>query len=321
MTIRTRLLLYAFFLVPLSVTTAAFAQQQPPSPPAAPHPPDHSMAYAVVINGGNYLGVTTEEVTRENMGRYGMREPRGVAITSVVKDGPAERAGLRKDDVILRFDNEPITSARKLTRLISEAAPEQTVRLTISRGGSEQEVSVTLGSRRGPFTISSGEEMRARVDELRRQAEELGQRGATIFSFGSNRRIGVTTTALTKQLGEYFGVSDGRGVLVTSVAENSQAARAGLRAGDVITAVDGTVIEDTADLARAIGRRNEGDVTLTIIREKSQRTITVTPERRDSFVPQSAPRISVSPVVRISPLQIQFGLNLEPLTINIPWIQ
>src|SRR2546426_11185893 len=105
-----------------------------------------------------------------------------------------------------------------------------------------------------------------------------GQDGV-IFSLGNNRRIGVGTTQLTKQLANTFGVTDGKGVLVTSVSENSPAAKAGLRAGDVITAVDGEKVEGSGDLSRALNKQKDGDVTLTIVRDKSQRTIKVTPEK------------------------------------------
>src|SRR5436190_2568742 len=100
--------------------------------------------FSLFFDGGAYLGVSTEDVSKENMARYGMRDVRGVGVTQVMKDSPAEKAGLRKDDVILRFDAESVTSVRKLTRLVSESSADQTVRLTISRGGAEQEVSVTL---------------------------------------------------------------------------------------------------------------------------------------------------------------------------------
>src|SRR3989440_9984208 len=99
------------------------------------------------LDGGAFLGVGTEDITKENMARYGLREVRGVGVTEVIKDSPAEKAGLKKDDVILRFDGESVTSVRKLTRLVSEAAADQTVRLAISRGGAEQELSVTLSKR------------------------------------------------------------------------------------------------------------------------------------------------------------------------------
>src|SRR2546423_15517485 len=100
------------------------------------------------LDGGVFLGVGTEDISKENMAKYGMREVRGVGVTDVVKDGPAEKAGLRKDDVILRFDGEAVTSVRKLTRLVNESSADQSVRLTISRGGSEQELSATLSKRK-----------------------------------------------------------------------------------------------------------------------------------------------------------------------------
>jgi membrane-associated protease RseP (regulator of RpoE activity) len=99
-----------------------------------------------------------------------------------------------------------------------------------------------------------------------------------IMSFGNNRRIGVSTTTLTKQLADYFGIADGQGVLVTSVAEDGAAAKAGIKAGDIITAIDGEKIADSGDLARGINKKKEGDVTLTVVRNKNQRNVTVTPK-------------------------------------------
>ena len=81
-----------------------------------------------------------------------------------------------------------------------------------------------------------------------------------VFSFGNNRRIGLTTQPLTKQLADYFGVTDGKGVLVTSVAEDGPAAKAGVKAGDVITAIDGEKIEGAGDLSRGINKQKDGDV-------------------------------------------------------------
>ena len=147
MTIRSVFsLLISLFLA----ASVVLAQQTPPcsaSPPPAPGEP-FGQAFSLFIDGGSFLGVHAEDINKENMGRYGLREARGVGITSIVKDSPAEKAGLKKDDVILRFDGENVTSARKLTRLVSEVAPDQTVRLGISRGGSEQEVAVTIGKRK-----------------------------------------------------------------------------------------------------------------------------------------------------------------------------
>jgi len=105
-----------------------------------------------------------------------------------------------------------------------------------------------------------------------------------VFALGNNRRMGVSTVQLTKQLGDYFGIADGKGVLVTTVSDNSAAAKAGLKAGDVITTVDGETIEGPGDLSRAINKSKDGDVTVVVIRDKKQRTIKVTPEKAQSQV-------------------------------------
>nr|MDQ3818112.1 PDZ domain-containing protein [Acidobacteriota bacterium] len=211
----------------------------------------------------------------------GLSAARGVGVSFVSPNSPADKAGLKKGDVILQFDNEPITSTRKLFRLIGEAAPEQTVRLTVSRNGSEQQVNVTLGQREG-----AARALRALTPENFRfnlpptPAVPGGNVQPFTFSFGNNRRIGITSSVLTKQLADYFGVPSGTGLLITSVTENSPASKAGLRAGDCITEVNGERVENAQDLIRAINRKDEGEITLTIIRNRSQHTIKLTPDRR-----------------------------------------
>ncbi|MGH9906972.1 MAG: PDZ domain-containing protein [Pyrinomonadaceae bacterium] len=289
----------------LAMPTAppALALAQQPTPPPAPPAPDEFFgnAFTMLVPGGSFLGVHAEDINRDNISRYGVREVRGAGIISIVKDSPAEKAGLRKDDVIVRFDGESVTSVRKLTRLISEVAPDQTVRLTISRGGSEQEVAVTIAKRQDHSDVMGAWQGKIapfgdkwRVEGLDRlegfKGLGPGQEGFTYF-FGNNRRIGVTTSTLTKQLADYFGVSDGKGVLVTSVGDDSPAAKAGIRAGDVITAVDGEKVEDSGDLSRALNKKKEGDASITIIRDKAQRNITVTP--RELKTP--SPRVITTP--------------------------
>ena len=283
------------FSASLLLLTCASGFAQQPAPATPPAPATRPVAPAPRVNitpaiagfardDGNYLGITAQEVTRENMGSYNLREPRGVVITRVVEKSPAERAGLRKGDVILRFDGENVTSFRKLQRLISEATPQQSVRLTISRNGNEQELSVTFDRRErgmGAFGNVWGTEQREQLERGLDQARAYGKAYGGAYGFGWGRRIGVSTTQLTKQLADYFGINDGRGVLVTSVSEGSPAARAGIRAGDVITAVDGEKIESSGDLARTINRKAEGDVSLSVVRDRNQRTVKVTPEKRE----------------------------------------
>ena len=241
-------------------------------------PENADKTFSILLAGGTFLGVGTEDISKENMGRYGMREVRGVGVTQVVKDSPAEKAGLKRDDVILRFDGESVTSARKLSRLVSESSPDQSVRITISRGGAEKEISATLSKQNMKNLMGAG----IRDDVLKGIEKDWPQinagDGNFVFNFGANRRIGVSTQTLTRQLADYFGAKDG-GLLITSVSENSPAAKAGLRAGDVITAVDGEKVNSSGDIVRAINKKEDGEISLTILREHNSMTINLTPEK------------------------------------------
>jgi serine protease Do len=269
----------------LLFASASGLAQSTPTPPATPTAPEAPMAFSFAFGDDSYLGVVPEEINRENLNRYGLNSVRGVGISSVSEGSPADKAGLKKGDVIVQFDNEPVTSTRKLLRLVGEAAPEQSVRLTILRRGSEQQVSVTLGERANgaralrALTVPRGD-YRLQVPTPPRAWGNGDAPEVFSYSFGNNRRVGISSTTLTKQLADYFGVSTGKGLLITSVSENSPAAKAGLRAGDVITEVNGEKIEGSGDFVRAINHKEDGEVTLTIIRDRSQRTIKVTPERR-----------------------------------------
>ena len=280
---RTKLALVIALIFSVGVIAGGIAYAQevlaPPTLDDSQEPGATPGEFTFFIDGGAFLGVHAEEITKENMGRYGVREARGVGVTQVVKGSAAEKAGLKKDDVILRFDGEVVTNVRKLNRLVSEASADQTVRLTISRGGAEQEVSVTLSKRSAVEGLFAGQ---IRDEVFRGIEKDFPQfktgDGNFVFSFGANRRIGVSTQTLTKQLADYFGVKDG-GLLITSVNENSPAAKAGLKAGDVITAVDGEKVASAGDISRAINKKQDGDITLTVIRDHSSRTVTLTPEK------------------------------------------
>ena len=270
-------------LVALILTAGLALAQQPTPPPEPPEPPDEPFlnTFSLFTDGG-YLGVYAENISRENMGRYHLSTPRGVGITQVIQGSPAEKAGLKKDDVILRLDGENITSVRKLNRLVSEIAPDQSVRVTVSRNGSEQELSATIGKRNNTSTVHGlfGREpgvFKWEAPLVENFGFDFDKDGDLTFMLGNSRRIGVSTMQLNKQLADYFGIAGGKGVLVTSVTEDSPAAKAGIKAGDVITAIDGEAVDSPGDIARAVNRKKEGAVTLTVIRNKSQQTIQVTP--------------------------------------------
>ena len=274
------------------ILNAGVALAQQSAPPAPPEPPDEpfDQNFSILIDGSGFLGIYAENISRENMGRYHVNQVRGVGVTQIVKDSPAEKAGLRKDDVILRLDGENITSVRKLNRIVSELSPDQSVKVAISRGGSEQELTATIGKRSNTNMVQNllggeprvfkweGPDLKNFKWEIPLQkGNDLFNQGDMTFFLNNSRRIGVSTMSLTKQLADYFGIADGKGALVTSVSEDGPAAKAGVKAGDVITAVDGEAVDSPGDISRIVNRKKDGDVTLTIVRNKSQQTIRVTP--------------------------------------------
>jgi len=317
--------LLGFILVLFSSCLIIYSQKTP-EPSKQPAKP---MVYSFQFDGGSYLGFEPQEVTKENFGKFGLSNVRGVAVEKVVENSPAAQAGLQAGDVIIKFEGEEIESVRKLSRLISEVAPDHQVKLTILRGGIEQEITATMGKREVPAMFNGNFKMEMpNLQNLPKmpampkipQVQVLPPNvkgdafiwkgdGETGFFFGANRQIGVSVSSLTKQLGEYFGAADGKGLLINNVRENSPAAKAGLKAGDIIIEADGKEIKNNTDLIRTLNEKKEGDVQLTIIRDRNRQTVSVTPEKLkgeltplfDETLPATNLRIAV-PQMQTAPL-------------------
>lgn len=284
---------FAFILLTVSTCALTFAQTAPPEPTK---PREFTRA---IIAGfpaeGSYLGVQTKDVSKENMTQFGLREVRGVAIEKVMENSPAANAGLMNNDVIVRFNGEEVTSVRKLTRLIGEIAPDHKAKIIVLRNGAEMNFDIALGKREIPQMFNGNFKFeglsplttlpeipdfpKGELPLLREFPPNVeGNPRGFVFTTGSNRQIGISVTDVTKQLGDYFGVTEGKGLLIKSVRENSPAAKAGLRAGDIIIEAEGKDVDGNSDLIRAINEKKEGDVMLTIIRDKNRQIISVTPE-------------------------------------------
>ena len=335
---------FVSLLLALILTAGVALAQQPAPPPPSP-PDDLDQSFSFFITGDGFLGVYAENISRENMGRYHVNTVRGVGVTRVVKDSPAEKAGLRKDDVILRLDGENVSSVRKLNRLVSEMAPDQSVRVSFSRGGAEQEVTATVGKRSNQSFASDlfpeglkGFKWEGNAPKTFKWERPLINRGDLFdnngdfsFSFSNSRRIGVSTMQLTKQLADYFGIPGGKGVLVTAVTDDGPAAKAGVKAGDVITAIDGEAVDSSGDISRVINSKKEGDVTLTIVRNKSQQTIRVTPREGGGLAPMVdrsqigrrivIPRIQLPDINIAMPRVVVPAMTIPSININMPRIR
>jgi len=203
----------------------------------------------------------------------------GVEVQEVRPDGPADKAGLKRDDRIVMFDGERVRSVRQFSRLVQETPPGRTVKATIVRGGKQQDVEITPREGRGPTTGGAfdGDWFGGRLPDM----DAFRDRFPFAFDFNlpaapSARRLGIEVDGLTDQLAEYFGVKEG--VLVRSVAGGSPASRAGLKAGDVVTAIDGQPTRTREDLVRAVRDAKEDEVTIAIVRDKKDSAVKVSLE-------------------------------------------
>jgi len=253
---------------------------QPSSPPETLSHPVQGYFYAA---GRSYLGVDIRDVTTDRMAALKLKEERGVEITMVDADAPAGKAGLREHDVILDFNGTAVESEEQIRRLIREVPPGRTVAIGISRDGVPMKINVQLADH-GAVVAQTFPRIivpTPRARDFPRNSMDLPFQIQTYSSV-----LGVQTESLTRQLGEYFGVKDGEGVLVRSVEKNSAAEKAGLKAGDVIVKADNEKLTDRSDLSHILrNHRTGGKMTMVVIREKHEQTLTVTlPDRgsRDS---------------------------------------
>jgi serine protease Do len=217
------------------------------------------------------IGVNVREVPPGEAKEQGAR----VAVENVTAGSPAEQAGVRTGDLILEFDGERVRSTRQFARLVDETPEGYAARLTLSRGGQRVTLEVTP-ERQSAFRVMPLERWGTHRPEgalpppgFREFDIELPD----IEVFTSRRSsMGVQVQSLTDQLAAHLGVK--HGVLVTSVESDSPGARAGLKAGDVITAVDGKTVEDPRDLRRWLQRIDDTrEFTVDVTRGKQTMTL------------------------------------------------
>ncbi len=287
-----------------------------------------STPFTLYLGNDAYLGVYMEEVTAEKMKALNLSEERGAVISKVTAGSPAEKAGLKENDVIVSFNGRRVDTVRELQRLLGETPGGRNVTFEVIRGGAHQNISAILGKRSTNFGMfQQGEALnrlqgdwaqnrffnKEQADKWKAQTEELTKRSrefqgkafALPRDFGNfnfdfygrgfwrGSRLGVAVESMTDQLAEYFGVKGGKGILITEVFENSAAAKAGLKAGDVIIEIDNNKVDDPGDLSTALSQKTEGQVELKVIRKGDEKKITITLEKQESK-PATRRRASVS---------------------------
>lgn len=277
--------------------------------------PTGALALELGAGDGGYLGVYLEEVTPERTKELGLKEERGAIVMKVVAESPAEKSGLKENDVIVSFNGRRVDSVRELQRLLNETPADRSVQIEVVRAGSRQTLATTLAKRSlqsfrmlGPgfdekFTKQNEESMKRAEESLKRSEEALKQSQGQLralprdfgdftfvnpgeFAFFGGTRLGISAESLTDQLAEFFGVKDSKGVLVASVEENSAASKAGIKAGDVIVGIDNEKVDSVRALVKALSGKTEGTVAVKLVRNRAEQTVTVTLEKREPTTPR-----------------------------------
>jgi serine protease Do len=186
-----------------------------------------------VVRG--YLGVTIQDISDAIASAMGVETTTGALVGDVVSDSPADKAGLASGDIITEAEGHPIHNAADLRNIVAGTKPGTTVQLKVLREGKEKSVQVTLG--------------------------ELPSEMASTTPGGSmSELLGFQVSNLTKDMARRLGIEKGQtGVVVTSIDQNSNAAQAGLREGDLIVQADQQRVNNVNDFDSVASQKRSGD--------------------------------------------------------------
>lgn len=256
----------------------------------------------VTVGGSNgFLGVGVADVDDDRAKELGLHEDYGVEVNSVVKNSAAEKAGVKKGDVVLEYNGTKVENTAQFIRMIRETRPGRQVKLQVFRDGHTTTLSGQMEKRPQPqvYWKSKGDEgdfyystpespeppeppdMDLDDDDFQIEIPDIDIHIPEIAGpnmFWRAPRLGVETEGLGKQLAEYFGVKDG--VLVRSVIKGSAAEKAGLKAGDVIVKIGGQDVTRPGDISSVLRSTEATDLPIVVMRNRKEVTVTAKIEAR-----------------------------------------
>jgi serine protease Do len=199
-----------------------------------------------------WLGIGIQEITPALQKSFGLKDKEGVLVADVFKGSPAEKAGIERGDVILRFDGKEIAESKDLPRIVASTPVGETVNIKLLRDGKIVERTVKVG------------EM-----EEKTEAAQLPSR----------KSLGITVQELTPEIARDLNLKRETGVVVTSVEPGSSAADAGIQTGDVIQEVNRKPVKDVQDFSQKIAQaKSQDNVLLLIQRGQNSLFASVTPK-------------------------------------------
>jgi len=274
-----------------------------------PQQPFNGQQLPALNPGGPYLGVTFQMITPTLAAQEGITGTTGALVREVVADGPAAQAGLKQGDVIIAVNRNPVDANNDLRSRVAEFKPNDEITLTVVKGTAngptdQRDVKVKLGERPAeqlfsfqlPFDENGQPQLPNGFPQLPFNGQgQQGQAPAANAAY-----LGVEFEMITPEVAASEHITGTQGALIKTVAADSPAAKAGLKIGDVITAVDGKTTGDANNLRDIVQSHKAGDeITLTIVKG----TATGPADQHD---------VKVTLTARPAPRQFQMPPGIQP---------
>jgi serine protease Do len=186
-----------------------------------------------------YLGVIIQDISDELADQFKLADAKGALVAQVNKDSPAEKAGLKTGDVIIKYRGKAVADTRELRNAVAATAPGTKADLVVVRDGKEKTFTVTVG-KLTPETMAAAESGKASTLE----------------------KFGLTVQPLTPELADEFGYKDEKGVLITDVDPDSPAGAANLQRGDLIVEANRQAVTTVSDLRDALAKSKDSALLL-----------------------------------------------------------
>jgi serine protease Do len=202
---------------------------------------DQLIAKGSVARG--YLGVMIQDLSDDLVKSFDLDDTNGVLIAEVTEDSPAEKAGIRRGDVVVEFAGKKVQNVGQFRNMVALTPPNSKVRVTINRDGNKRVLTLRLGEQ--------DEKMTARATQT-----------------DIMKQLGFTVQNLTKELAKQFGYENLGGVLVSEVAPGSPAQFAGIRPGTLILEVNRQPVKTTEELLKALDASKNTQKVLLLVRDR-----------------------------------------------------
>lgn len=266
---------------PVESTQTVVVEQDPGQIEVQPKIETDGMNIVIGDDDSSWLGVETHEVTSDKAKELKLSAERGVLLGKIVPDSPAAKAGLKENDVVTEINGQRVEGAAQFRRMIHEIPAGRSIQLSVWRDGRTQTISATLGKsqerRRAMKMVAPTPGTFAfRMPEIP-EIPSMEWNGNMLFG-GGQPRLGIDAEDLSGQLGTFFGAPDGEGILVRDVNSSSPAEKAGVKAGDVITSLNGERIRTVGELREKLSAKHadkDRTVKLGVLRNKSEISLTV----------------------------------------------